>query len=340
MSEAHAEPGRAGHPLLEITRNATMRHARRRRAIRAAVIGAVGTFAVLGAGQLGAPPAALALLAAAGALAIAALLDRGAAAESSNAAHLADKTARTIEADAPPAHLPQGAGALMHDLRAPLLSARATLELLVEGAYGDLERPAREAAERGAIAAARAAALVDLFRDDQAGDELAEPGATIETNVAPVPLGAVLVDVVAALASELEPAGATVRFDTLPAVPGDGDALFRIVANLVQNAVRHTPTGQPPRVEVSAEADVERGRWLLVVRDHGTGVDPADCERLFEPGERGASAAPGGSGLGLATARTLARDLGGDCWLEAAPGGGCRAVVGLPAEPGHFAAAA
>ncbi len=189
MSEARAQPGDAGHPLLDITKRSTARPARRWRALRAAAVGALGSFAVLGAGQLGAPPAALALLAAAGALAIAALLDRDASAPPS-AALLDIEAAATAfavpaapsapasppaGAASPPADAGRGAAALMHDLRAPLLSARATLELLVEGAYGDLERPAREAAERGAIAAARAFTLVDRFQEGRSAGAATRP---------------------------------------------------------------------------------------------------------------------------------------------------------------------
>ncbi len=352
MSEMRVEATHDGNTPLDSTHRATGRHERRARALRAAGVGAAGTFAVLGAGQLGAPPTVLALLAAAGALAIAALLDRGAAAESRTLSAVdADNGEPALDGGASDTFAQRGASdALLHDLRAPLLSARATLELLVEGAYGDLDDAAREAAERGAIAAARACSLVEGFQEEQSaetGSTLAAPrekpavsnqresmssvpGPGGAAAIEPVPLEGVLVDVVAALASELEPAGATVRIGPLPAVSGDGDALFRIISNLVQNAVHHTPAGQSPRVEVTAEPDATAARWLVVVRDHGAGVDPVEAESLFERGARGPGAPPGGSGLGLTTARALARELGGDCWLEPAARGGCRAVVAFP----------
>ena len=78
--------------------------------------------------------------------------------------------------------------------------------------------------------------------------------------------------------------------------------------------------------------DVEEdGRHAVIhVVDDGPGVTPDEIRRIFQPGERGQAAGDGsaGAGLGLALARRLARQVGGDVMAQAAPGG--RFTVELP----------
>jgi signal transduction histidine kinase len=104
----------------------------------------------------------------------------------------------------------------------------------------------------------------------------------------------------------------------------DADALERIVANLVTNALRY---GHPP-VEVHAEASEP---FRLVVSDHGGGVDPAFVDRLFDRFSRGGEDRQrvGGAGLGLAIARSYALVLGGDLHYEDS-GQGARFALVLP----------
>ena len=94
--------------------------------------------------------------------------------------------------------------------------------------------------------------------------------------------------------------------------PGD---LQRLLRNLVENAVRHSPPGGI--VEVLAHPTDDDVR--LVVSDQGPGVPPEVRERIFEPFFRSAAARADstGAGLGLAIARTIARAHGGDLWVDA-----------------------
>jgi signal transduction histidine kinase len=85
----------------------------------------------------------------------------------------------------------------------------------------------------------------------------------------------------------------------------DADAVRRILVNLLDNAIRHGPEGQRLRVVV----DHTREEVLLVVEDEGPGIPAADRERVWLPYARGEG---GGSGLGLAVVRHLARLHGGD----------------------------
>lgn len=112
-------------------------------------------------------------------------------------------------------------------------------------------------------------------------------------------------------------------------VAGDRAKLERVVANLVANALQHTPPETPVWVRVYPE-----GRHgLLVVEDAGPGVPPELRGRLFEPLEQGheaATAATPGMGIGLTLVDGLARLQGGSVTLEDRPGGGSRFCVRLP----------
>jgi signal transduction histidine kinase len=99
--------------------------------------------------------------------------------------------------------------------------------------------------------------------------------------------------------------------------------LERIVANLVENALRHATTTVIVRIEVEVDEVV------LSCEDDGPGIPPDEIGHLFEPFWRGA-AGPGASGLGLAIARDLAASCGGTIGAENLASGGARLVVRLP----------
>ena len=116
----------------------------------------------------------------------------------------------------------------------------------------------------------------------------------------------------------------------LPDVRVDAALLDRVVANLVQNAARHSPDGSRVRVAANALADhVE-----LRVIDQGPGVPDALKDRMFQPFQRLDDAHTGGGvGLGLAVAKGLTGALGGVLRAEDTPGGGLTMVVELPCSP-------
>jgi len=101
---------------------------------------------------------------------------------------------------------------------------------------------------------------------------------------------------------------------------------LQILVNLVGNAVRYSP----PASMVWVRVDEDGGRARAVVADQGSGIDPADHERIFERFERLGRSGDGGSGLGLYLSRRLARAMGGDVTLESAPGQGARFTLDLP----------
>lgn len=101
----------------------------------------------------------------------------------------------------------------------------------------------------------------------------------------------------------------------------------RAVANLVSNAITHTPAGSTVRIQVARA--VEPAGMVVAVEDDGPGVDDADKERIWEPFVRGSTSAAG-SGLGLSIVRDLAELHGGRAWVEDAPGGGASFRLFIP----------
>jgi PAS domain S-box-containing protein len=118
----------------------------------------------------------------------------------------------------------------------------------------------------------------------------------------------------------------------LPKVHGDEERTRQVLLNLVDNAIKYSPSGG--RVDVTASAV---GEWLrFTVRDEGLGIPLGEHERIFEkfyrldPDQRRGI---GGTGLGLYICRELVRSMGGRIWVESEPGKGTTASFELPAEP-------
>ncbi|GAA1714237.1 sensor histidine kinase KdpD [Isoptericola hypogeus] len=120
--------------------------------------------------------------------------------------------------------------------------------------------------------------------------------------------------------------------EDLPLVHTDAGLLERVVANLVSNAVRHSPPGARVRVAASSSADdVE-----LRVVDAGPGVPDDEKETMFQPFQRLGDTNTGtGLGLGLAVADGLARAVGAAVTAEDTPGGGLTMVVAVPRAGGR-----
>ena len=113
-------------------------------------------------------------------------------------------------------------------------------------------------------------------------------------------------------------------------VHGNPDELHRMVLNLLDNAISHTPRGTEVRLRTARDG----GEALLEVSDDGPGIPAELREQVFERFVRGAGPAdevPGsGTGLGLAIVRAVADSHGGSVVADSSPRGGARFVVRLP----------
>ncbi len=212
--------------------------------------------------------------------------------------------------------------AVSHDLRTPLASGWAAVSGLrsrdVEFSDEDREELLATAEESLAKLNRLVDNLLDMSRL-QAGALTLRLRPTAPAEVLPSALDTLPDGSVPVLAPGLEAAA-----DVL----ADPPLLERVLANLVANAVRHSPPGEP--VSVSASA---LGSWVEIrVVDRGPGLQPADRERAFEPFQRmGDTDNSTGLGLGLALSRGLTEAMGGTLTPEDTPGGGLTMVVSLPA---------
>ena len=110
-------------------------------------------------------------------------------------------------------------------------------------------------------------------------------------------------------------------------VLGDSDHLRQAIANLVSNAVRHTPPGAPIEVRTH-KVD---GTAIVAVRDHGRGLDDEALEHVFDRFWQADRARAGaGAGLGLSIAAAIAHEHGGTATAANAQGGGARFTLRLP----------
>jgi two-component system OmpR family sensor kinase len=110
-------------------------------------------------------------------------------------------------------------------------------------------------------------------------------------------------------------------------VEGDPAALYTLIGNLVDNAVRYTPQGG--RVDVAVTT--RDGAPAIVVRDSGPGIPADERAHVFDRFARGAQASAPGSGLGLAIVRDIAELYSGAVALDDSLLGGLRAILTLPA---------
>ena len=212
-----------------------------------------------------------------------------------------------------------------HDLRSPIGAVRAMAEALEDGVVTD---PGEVAAYHRAIGqeTQRLARLVDdLFELSRI-----EAGAPT-TDVPFVPLHELVAEVVEAAAARADAHGITLAAD----ISGVGPELVvaadlrRVIDNVVDNAIRHTPPGG----SVTATARADGSGLELVVGDQCGGIPASDLDRVFDVAFRGdvsRSRDTGGGGLGLAIAKGLVEARAGEISVRNRPGG-CEFTVRVPA---------
>jgi signal transduction histidine kinase len=207
-----------------------------------------------------------------------------------------------------------------HELRTPITALRARLENLVDG----VEEPDPVLLETMLVQTERLGRLVTQLLDLSR----LEAG-TVPLDRQAFALGPVLEH--AARESQLHSPHVEVSVSVEDGATADGDPerVHQVVANLIENAVRHSPVGG--RIELRARRD---GSGVSIeVLDEGPGIPEADASLVFERFYRADSAraaADGGAGLGLAIAQWIVDLHGGDIHPERREPHGCRMVVTLP----------
>jgi signal transduction histidine kinase len=209
-----------------------------------------------------------------------------------------------------------------HDLRTPLTRLRGTAELALQGAGGS--EPQNEAL---ADCVEQADDVLKLLRALMEISE-AEAG-MLRLEKTPCDLGLLgraAVDLYSEVAEAKQIALSVEIVGDTP-VLADGTRLRQAIANLVDNAVKYTPSGGSVKMKVENIAN----EAVLVVQDTGPGVPPAEQLRVWERLYRGdSSRSERGLGLGLALVRVIVDAHGGRVMLENAPEGGAIFTIHLP----------
>jgi signal transduction histidine kinase len=216
-----------------------------------------------------------------------------------------------------------------HDLRTPLASLRAMLDALADGVVGDPETTTRYLEQSRAEIARMSHLIDDLF-------ELASLDAGLPLAGEPGSLSDLISDSLAAFAARAAARDITLEGSVAPGIDPvwmAADKIDRVLANLLDNALRHTPPGGFVRVR----AALEDGMVRVTVGDSGPGIPPADLPQLFDAffrGDRsrarGSDPADSGAGLGLAIAHRLIAAHGGTITAANNPTAGATITFTLP----------
>ncbi|HYN87913.1 MAG TPA: ATP-binding protein [Ardenticatenaceae bacterium] len=219
--------------------------------------------------------------------------------------------------------------AISHDLRTPVASTRVMVEAVLDDVVPD------EATANRYLVAAR----TELERLGVLIDDLFEL-ARLETGPLEMELLlASLEDLVSDTLQSMQPQARACGIhlegfvdENIGLVRMNPQQIQRVLYNLVQNAIRHTPGGGT----VAIRARSAPGAVEVAVVDTGEGIAAEDLPRVFERfyrGEKSRSRTTGGSGLGLAIARGIVEAHGGRIWAESRPGEGTTLRFTLPAAP-------
>ncbi|MHB8669202.1 MAG: sensor histidine kinase [Acidimicrobiales bacterium] len=219
-----------------------------------------------------------------------------------------------------------------HELRTPLAILRTELELA--------SRPGRTHAE---LAAAVAAAAEETDRLARLAEDLlllARSDDADSLRREPTDLHRLLTEATDRAATLAQPRRVGLTVEAPPGLEAevDPDRIRRAVDNLIDNALRHAPSGSTVRVRAAAYAPRPSGAAgvALEVSDEGPGFPPAFLSHAFERFRRADTArAPqdGGAGLGLAIVASIARAHGGRALATNRPEGGATVRIELPASP-------
>ncbi|MBD2845533.1 HAMP domain-containing histidine kinase [Paenibacillus sp. IB182496] len=235
---------------------------------------------------------------------------------------------------------------IAHDLRTPLASLQAYAEALEDGVVTDEDAVRRYVGTIRAETIRLGELIQDVFdlstldaADAEAGPHGSHgPGDGARTGD---PVSTVVEDLLVELLPRFAPQLAAKSLQLQASAPERPLAvqmpersLVRVLQNLLENAIRHSPAGG--RITIETQAASARQIRIAVI-DEGPGVTPEERDRIFERFyriDRSRSRDGGGAGLGLSIARLLVEQHGGEIGVEAAPGGGARFWFSLAAADG------
>lgn len=211
---------------------------------------------------------------------------------------------------------------IAHELRAPLTVLKSSLEALEDGLYDATPERYRQLGQE----VEGLSVLVADLRLLSLADAGTLPLARSEHD-----LGVLASSLVARMQALAEAKDVQLTARTAPALVNvDAPRMQQVIRNLLDNGLRHTPSGGKVEVEVFSKGD----KQALTVTDTGSGLPPGEEQQVFERFYRtdaGRSREDGGTGLGLAIVRSIVALHGGTVTAENSAVGGARFSVELPA---------
>lgn len=216
-------------------------------------------------------------------------------------------------------------GVASHELRTPVTSMQLGVQLLTEGAAGELSP-----AQKEVVLALRSdlERLQAMMRDLLDMTRL-QAGAT-PPRLEIVPVGEILQSAEQSVARQAAAKGVhleTVPVPRIPSLRADRGQIGRVLVNLLNNAIRHTESGGTVRFGVES-GDGETARFF--VSDTGTGIPPEYLETIFERFVQVPGATKGGAGLGLSVVQSIVKAHGGEIHAESKVGVGSSFSFTIP----------
>jgi signal transduction histidine kinase len=233
---------------------------------------------------------------------------------------LRQRRTREVEEASAEDEMARIAAEISHDMRVPLASIVANVEMVTDELVGKVEPTAELMLARTERNANRLLRMVDALM------QFHEVGSG--QSFRPVDLQAVLDQVLASLNPQLDDVRARIRVRGLPVVRADVDQLYSVLQNLVSNAVKFARPDVPLEILVSA---VKRGDcWRISVSDNGVGVPDTHRHEVFSMFSRVGHRVEG-HGIGLATVRRIVHAHGGSVGMDDGTAGGVAVWFELPA---------
>lgn len=214
-----------------------------------------------------------------------------------------------------------------HDLQTPLASISAIIEALGDGVVEDAETERRFLNAMKKEISALSRLIDDLFQMAQID------AGGLKLNIEPVSLSDLISDTLESFSQIAERQGVALSGDVergLGVVPLDAPRINRVLNNLIDNAIRHTPDGGSVRLQVYQRAP----HIFIEIEDTGSGIPEADLPNIFDrfyQSEKSRNRRSGGSGLGLAISRGIIEAHRGEISVTSHPGR-TRFVVKLPLD--------
>lgn len=216
--------------------------------------------------------------------------------------------------------------AVSHDLRTPLASLRATVEALIDGVVTDRSTVERYLQNIHGEAERLNALIDDLFEMSQID------AGVLRLSLEETSIADLLSDTIEGMGAQAQrkriALSGAIPAD-LPSMMVDPQKIQRVLYNLVQNALRHTPTDGT----ITLEATVRSDAIAVTVADTCDGIGSEDLPYVFEPfyrGDKSRQRDGSGAGLGLSIAKGIIEAHGGRIWCENATPVGCKFSFTLP----------